>query len=81
MNVFQKFHLRGKFEKSLNATFISLTPKKVGVVNIKDFHPISLLGGVYKIISKVLANKLKRFRRKLFLGLRMRSSGGDRFYI
>jgi hypothetical protein len=51
---------RGSFEKSINATFISLIPKKAGAVDIKDFRPISLVGGVYKIISKVLANRLKQ---------------------
>jgi hypothetical protein len=28
-------------------------------VDVKDFRPISLVGGVYKILPKVLANKLK----------------------
>ena len=28
-------------------------------VNIKDFHPISLVGSVYKLLSKVLANRLR----------------------
>jgi len=28
-------------------------------VEVKDFRPISLVGGVYKMIYKVLANKLK----------------------
>lgn len=63
MEVFNEFLLRGKFEKSFNATFISLIPKKVGVVEIKDFHPFSLVGGVYKIISKVLTNRLKTVLR------------------
>jgi hypothetical protein len=27
---------------------------------IKDFHPISLVGGTYKIIAKVLANRMRR---------------------
>jgi hypothetical protein len=61
----KEFHLRGKFEKSLNATFISLIPKKVGVVDIKDFCPISLVGGVYKIKSKVLVNRLKTMLEKV----------------
>jgi hypothetical protein len=38
---------------------VSLTPKKAGAVDFKDFRPISLIGGMYKIISKVLANRLK----------------------
>jgi hypothetical protein len=63
--VFKEFHTNGKFEKSLNATFISLIPKKAGAVEIKDFRPISLVGGVYKIISQVLANRLKTMLVKL----------------
>ena len=49
--IFKEFQTYGKFEKSLNATCISLIPKKIRAVEIKDFHPISLVGGVYKIIS------------------------------
>lgn len=37
---------------------------KTGVVDINDF-PISLVGGVYKIIPKVLANKLKTVLGKI----------------
>jgi hypothetical protein len=65
MAVFQEFHERGKFEKSFNATFVSLIPKKAGAVEMKDFRPISLVGGVYKIISKVLANRLKTVLGKI----------------
>jgi hypothetical protein len=49
----------------LNATFVSLIPKKADAVDVKDFRPISLVRGVYKIISKVLANKLKSVLEKL----------------
>jgi hypothetical protein len=32
-------------------TFISLIPEKVGVVEVKDFHPINLASGIDKIIT------------------------------
>jgi hypothetical protein len=44
---------------------VSLIPKKVRAVGIKDFRLISLLGGVYKIISKVLAKILKSVLGKI----------------
>ena len=60
MVVFQNFHTRAVFEKSLNASLLALIPKKMDVVEVKDFRPISLVGGIYKIISKVLANQIRR---------------------
>ena len=60
MVVFQNFHTQAVFEKSLNASLLALIPKKMDVVEVKDFRPISLVGGIYKIISKVLANQLRR---------------------
>ena len=60
MNVFHSFHAHFVFEKSLNATFLALIPKKVDAVDVKDFRPISLVGGLYKIIAKVLANRMRR---------------------
>ena len=58
MAVFSYFHDYGKFEKSINSPFISLIPKVSGVSKLKDFCPISLVCRIYKIISKVLANRL-----------------------
>ena len=51
--------------KSLNVTFVSLVPKKADAVEMKDFRLISLVGGMYKIVSKVLANRLKTVLGKL----------------
>ena len=47
------------FERSLNVSFLTLILKKCNAVNIKDFRPISLVGSVYKLLSKVLANRLR----------------------
>ena len=57
--MFEEFYHHSKFEKSLNATFIALIPKRNGASNIRNFRPISLVGSVYKILVKVLANRLK----------------------
>jgi hypothetical protein len=65
MAVFAEFHARGKFVKSINSTFISLIPKIHGAKEIKDFRPISLVGGIYKIIAKVLANRMKRVMNRI----------------
>ena len=59
MAVFHHFHVIGQFEKSLNATLIALIPKKAAAVEVKDFQPISLVRGVYKILAKVLATRLR----------------------
>jgi hypothetical protein len=58
MAFFGEVHEYGKFERSLNATFIALIPKKTDAVNIRDFRPISLVGCIYKLLAKVLANRM-----------------------
>uniref|UniRef100_A0A2N9FJQ0 Reverse transcriptase zinc-binding domain-containing protein n=1 Tax=Fagus sylvatica TaxID=28930 RepID=A0A2N9FJQ0_FAGSY len=45
--VCQEFHEHCHFERSLNATFVSLIPKKHGADEIKDFRPISLVGEMW----------------------------------
>ena len=35
------------------------SPKKNNAIDVKDFRPISLVGSVYKLLSKVLANRLR----------------------
>ena len=42
-----------------------MIPKKINAVNIKDYHPISLVDSLYKLLSKVLANRLRCVLDKL----------------
>ena len=50
----------GIFPRGLNETYICLIPKVKNPQKITEFRPISLCNVLYKIIAKVLANRLKR---------------------
>ncbi|RVW78847.1 Transposon TX1 uncharacterized 149 kDa protein [Vitis vinifera] len=65
MGFFKDFFERGKFVRSLNSTFLVLVPKKGGADDLRDYKPISLVGGLYKILAKVLANRLKKVVSKV----------------
>ena len=49
----------GSFPQSLNNTFITLIPKVKSPSIVSEFQPISLCNTLYKIVSKVVANRLK----------------------
>lgn len=65
MKTFQSFHEQGRFERSLNSTLIALIPKEKGAKELRDFRPISWIGSMYKILSKVLNERLKKVMSKL----------------
>ena len=49
----------GSLLKSINHTFITLISKVKNPERVTEFRPISLCNVIYKITSKVIANKLK----------------------
>jgi hypothetical protein len=48
------------FDENIKATNIALIPKVSSPTKITDYRPISLCNVIYKIIAKVLANRMKK---------------------
>nr|ABN08473.1 reverse transcriptase - beet retrotransposon, putative [Medicago truncatula] len=59
MRFVSKFHCNGKLSKGINTTFIALIPKVDSLQKLNDFRPFSLVGRLYKILAKLLANRLR----------------------
>ncbi|GKV44307.1 hypothetical protein SLEP1_g51499 [Rubroshorea leprosula] len=55
----EEFHEQGKIAKGSNASFIVLIPKVENPQKIEEYRPISLIGVMYKILAKILANRLR----------------------
>lgn len=53
------FHGNPKLNKSITSSFITLIPKNLNPQGLTDFRPIFLVGCLQKIISKVLASRIK----------------------
>lgn len=63
------------------STFISLIPRKKGVVEITIFRSISFVGNIYKLLSKVLTLRLKELMDELILQSQFVFVRTDRFWI
>jgi hypothetical protein len=59
-NLFKSFHNGSLNFERLNFGIVTLIPKIPDVIDIKAFRPICLLNVCYKIITKVLTNRLAR---------------------
>nr|GEX57621.1 RNA-directed DNA polymerase, eukaryota, reverse transcriptase zinc-binding domain protein [Tanacetum cinerariifolium] len=57
-NVVKEFFNSSTFPNGCNSSFISLIHKVLDAKHLNNFHPISLIGFQYKIIGKILANRL-----------------------
>lgn len=60
-----EFFSSGQILKQWNSTSLVLIPKITNATRTTDFRPISCLNTVYKVISKLLANRLKSILPKV----------------
>nr|GFC84607.1 RNA-directed DNA polymerase, eukaryota [Tanacetum cinerariifolium] len=61
----EQFFTSGGFSKGCNSSFVTLIPKIIDAKFVNDFRPISLIGCVYKVVTKVLTNRLVSVIRDL----------------
>ncbi|GJZ49469.1 Orf y [Tanacetum coccineum] len=59
-NCIRHFESTGGLCNGCNPSFIVLVPKKKDPLGFSDYRPISLIGCVYKVISKMLASRLAK---------------------
>lgn len=55
-----EFFSSGTLLQQWNATVLTLIPKKINATSISDFKPISCCNTTYKVVSKLLASRLKQ---------------------
>ncbi|KAJ0482819.1 putative RNA-directed DNA polymerase [Helianthus annuus] len=65
INLFNEFYLNPSINLGCTASFLALIPKCSDPSGLADFRPISLIGCINKIISKVLVKRLKVVIHKL----------------
>ncbi|KAK2646317.1 hypothetical protein Ddye_021512 [Dipteronia dyeriana] len=59
MKFIHEFHKDGSIFKEINYTFVALIMKITNLKVMEDFRPISLVGSMYKVQAKMLANHIK----------------------
>ena len=58
---------KDKIVGATNSSFLSLIPKENNPLTLNHFRPISLCNTSYKILSKILVNRMKNYMGRLIL--------------
>lgn len=59
LEVVEESRISGKVSGALNATFVALIPKEAKPVSFTAYRSIALCNFVYKVISKIIATRIK----------------------
>lgn len=65
VNFMNEFHGNVVLPRAITSSFIALIPKIDSPQSLGEYRPISLVGSLYKIQSKVLAGRLKKVLRRV----------------
>lgn len=64
-NMVHSFFYKGYLLKKLNKSYITLIPKIPKPSSMLQFRPISLCNAAYKIISKIIVNRLQPIMQEI----------------
>ncbi|XP_058733672.1 uncharacterized protein LOC131605316 [Vicia villosa] len=60
INCLSCFHREALLSKAITSSFLTLIPKNSNPLGLNEYRPICLVGCIYKVISKILASRLKK---------------------
>lgn len=61
MNVYKEVFSNFSVPPDSNATLICLIPKYRNIVTLKNFRPIGLYNTTYKLVTKIIVNRIKPY--------------------
>lgn len=75
----QYFHKGGKLPKIVTASFIALIPKCENPLSLEEYRPICLISRLLKIVSRILAARMRNVIGKLISNNQMTLAPGIQF--
>lgn len=65
LHAVQHFFQGGRINRAANHTFLTLIPKRKAAHRVEQFRPIALCNVIYKVITKILATRIKPYLNQI----------------